>query len=100
MVIGTVMVFFVSTAVAQNYPAKPIVLIVPFSPGGGSDIAARLSHLEFFCDRSFHKPFNLGLNHQTKGAIKLLLSNLIPNIQEQIIFVLDPFSGFLRCLVG
>lgn len=42
MIIGTVMAFLVSPAFAQNYPAKPIVLIVPFSPGGGADVAARV----------------------------------------------------------
>jgi tripartite-type tricarboxylate transporter receptor subunit TctC len=35
-------VTFVSPATSQNYPARPISLIVPFSAGGGNDMIARI----------------------------------------------------------
>ncbi len=35
-------IFFAASAVAQNYPAKPIKIIVSTSPGGVTDLAARI----------------------------------------------------------
>src|SRR6186997_1634642 len=37
----TMLVFLATSAFAAEYPAKPIRIIVPFSPGGGGDLTAR-----------------------------------------------------------
>src|SRR5262249_5439333 len=38
----TLVVFGASPALAQNYPAKPIHILVPYAPGGITDIASRI----------------------------------------------------------
>lgn len=40
--VAAVAFFAGATLQAQTYPAKPVTVIVPFSPGGGTDIGARL----------------------------------------------------------
>ena len=40
-VLGFLALFSVAAAQAQSYPSKPVKLIVPFPPGGSTDLVAR-----------------------------------------------------------
>src|SRR6476660_3151327 len=41
MLLALVFSLLSRTGLAQNYPAKPVRIIVPFAPGGGSDFIGR-----------------------------------------------------------
>ncbi len=57
---------FTFTAAAQNYPAKPVRVIVPFTAGGGSDLAARLLIPELY--KELGQPFVID-NRPGAGAL-------------------------------
>lgn len=41
-IIAALMLFVAGTALAQDYPSKPVTVIVPFSAGSASDVIARI----------------------------------------------------------
>jgi tripartite-type tricarboxylate transporter receptor subunit TctC len=41
-VVGLLMVMCASVAAAQTWPGKPVRIVVPYPPGGGNDVIARL----------------------------------------------------------
>lgn len=60
-------VFCCSTALAQPYPAKPVTLIIPFPPGGSTDIIGRVAAEGL--QRELGQPFVIDNRGGAGGAI-------------------------------
>jgi len=76
LILGGVLAVLAGAAAAQEYPAKPIRFIVPFTPGGGTDIvartvAAKLTETKKWAIAVENKPGaggNLGIDQAAKSA--------------------------------
>jgi len=76
LILGGVLAVLAGAAAAQEYPAKPIRFIVPFTPGGGTDIvartvAAKLTETKKWAIAVENKPGaggNLGVDQAAKSA--------------------------------
>ena len=61
--------FSVAAAFAQSFPAKPITVIVPFGPGGTTDLMARLLQVEF--EKAIGGPIIVSNKAGAGGAIAM-----------------------------
>ena len=61
--------FGVSVAFAQTFPAKPITVIVPFGPGGTTDLMARVLQVEF--EKAIGGPIIVSNKAGAGGAIAM-----------------------------
>ena len=82
-----------ASAQGADYPNRPLTMIVPFTPGGGTDIMARLAAQEF--QKRFGQPFVVENRPGAGGALatqavarsapdgRLLLMDLIEHATQR-----------------
>lgn len=89
------MVLALPTALAQTYPDKPVKIIVPYPPGGGSDVLGRMIGQQF--QEALGRPFvienragatgNIGMDFVAKSApdgYTLVLNNNTITINQSL----------------
>src|SRR2546421_5078979 len=64
---GALALASISVCAAQEWPAKPVKIVVPFSPGGSSDQLARLLALEL--SAAFKQQFYVENRAGSSGAL-------------------------------
>jgi tripartite-type tricarboxylate transporter receptor subunit TctC len=78
-----------AVAFAQQYPTKPVKVIVPFAPGGGSDIAAR--GLTTKLQEVLGQPFPIENKGGAGGLVGTELAARAPNDGYTILIMSDSF---------
>jgi tripartite-type tricarboxylate transporter receptor subunit TctC len=82
--------FFLSAAAfGQPYPSKPVKVIVPFAPGGGSDIVARA--LTTKLSESLGQPFVIENRGGAGGLVGMEVAAKAPNDGYTILIMSDSF---------
>ncbi len=109
---GLTALFLLTLAIpghAEDYPARPVTIVVPFTPGGGTDVLARL--LGQRLEQRLHQPFvvenkpgagtNIGANAVAKSApdgYTLLMATVAPlaiNVSLYKSLPFDPAADFV-----
>lgn len=104
---GCAVALYSSTAIAQNYPARPVRILVPYAPAGPADILARLAAQKL--SERFGKQFyvenvgggggNTGMGQGARAApdgytILVVPPNIVVNPAMYDAVPYDPYKDF------
>ena len=101
----------INPAMAQTYPAKPVTLIVPYAPGGATDIAARIlgDEMQKITGQGvvvLNKPGAFGvlaieeMTHSAPDGYTLMLGNVSTNAITPIIYAKKLSADYRKSVVA
>ena len=104
MVVGACMAATCVTAFAQTYPAKPIRFVIPYPPGGASDVTARIIGAKL--TEAWSQPVLIDNRPGANGIIALdfvaksapdgytiLMANVGPNAINPVVYSKLPYDA-------